>query len=74
MFLIGVGIVMKRNFWKNKMSKIFTKGELAEIERRKKGDKSDKFGLFSRRVRPKINEILSIDLEELRELINKNVK
>jgi len=56
------------------MSKIFTKGELAEIERRKKGDKSDKFGLFSRRVRPKINEILSIDLEELRELINKNVK
>ena len=39
-------------------SKIFTQAELQEIDRRKKGDKSDKFGLFSSRVKPKIIELL----------------
>ena len=38
-------------------SKIFTKAELQEIERRKKGDKTDKTGIFSSRVKPKIIEL-----------------
>ncbi len=38
-------------------SKIFTKAELKEIERRKKGDKKDKTGIFSARVKPKIIEL-----------------
>ena len=43
----------------NKMqSKIFTKAELKEIEKRKKGDKTDKTGIFSARVKPKIIELL----------------
>ncbi len=39
-------------------SKIFTKTELKEIEKRKKGDRSDKTGIFSNRVKPKIIELL----------------
>jgi len=39
-------------------SKLFTKAELEEIEKRKKGDKSDKTGIFSSRIKPKIIEIL----------------
>ena len=39
-------------------SKIFTKAELKEMERRKKGDKKDNTGIFSARVKPKIIEIL----------------
>ena len=38
-------------------SKLFTKAELKEIERRKKGDRSDKTGIFSGRIKPKIIEI-----------------
>ena len=55
-------------------SKIFTPTELEEIERRKKGDKSDKHGLFSNRVRPKINELLEVwflKKIELKRLIKK---
>ncbi len=40
-----------------KESKLFTKAELQEIERREKGDKADKTGIFSARVKPKIMEI-----------------
>lgn len=39
-------------------STIFTKAELKEIEKRKKGDKTDKTGIFSARVKPKIKELL----------------
>ena len=39
-------------------SKLFTKAELKEIEKRKKGDKTDKTGIFSARVKPKIIELL----------------
>ena len=39
-------------------SKLFTKAELKEIERRKKGNKADKTGIFSARVKPKIIELL----------------
>ncbi len=39
------------------VSKIFTKAELKEIERREKGNKSDKTGIFSARVKPKIIEL-----------------
>ncbi len=58
-------------------SKIFTKAELEEIERRKKGDKSDKTGIFSSRVKPKIIELLEwfTKRKELKLLINiKNKK
>jgi len=40
------------------VNKIFTKAELGEIERRKKGNKSDKTGIFSARIKPKIIEML----------------
>lgn len=42
------------------MSKIFTKAELQSIKDREEGNKSDKTGMFSNRVRPKINELLSV--------------
>jgi len=51
-------------------SKIFTPAELQEIERREKKDYSDKFGLFSGRIKPKIVEILSYDKNWLKRLIN----
>lgn len=41
-------------------SKIFTTGELAELERREKGNKADKQGLFSSRIKPKIKELLQV--------------
>jgi len=53
-----------------KDSKIFTPAELQEIERREKKDYSDKFGLFSSRIKPKIIEILSYDKNWLKRLIN----
>lgn len=51
-------------------SKIFTPAELQEIERREKKDYSDKFGLFSSRIKPKIIEILAYDKNWLKRLIN----
>ena len=51
-------------------SKIFTPAELQEIERREKKDYSDKFGLFSGRIKPKIIEMLSFDRTWLKRLIN----
>ena len=53
-------------------SKLFTKAELKEIERRKKGDKSDKTGIFSARVKPKIIELFEwfTKRKELKKLIN----
>ena len=52
-------------------SKIFTKAELKEIERRKKGNKEDKTGIFSARVKPKIIELFEWfkKRKELKELI-----
>ncbi len=57
------------------VSKLFTKAELKEIERRKKGDKADKTGIFSARVKPKIIELLEwfSKRKELKRLIE-NVK
>ena len=56
------------------MSKIFTKAELNNIQERKQGDKSDRTGLFSRRIRPKINELLNVwfnKKDELEALVKK---
>ena len=50
-------------------SKIFKPSEQAEIERQKKGNYSDKYGLFSRCIKPKIIEILSFDRKWLKRLI-----
>lgn len=57
-----------------KDSKIFTTSELKEINRQEKKDYSDKFGLFSARIKPKIVEILEIWIpkkKDLRRLIKK---
>ncbi len=52
-------------------SKLFTKAELEEIERRKIGNKADKTGIFSARVKPKIIELLEwfTKRKELKKLI-----
>ena len=52
-------------------SKLFTKAELEEIEIRKKGNRADKTGIFSTRVRPKIIELLEwfTKRKELKKLI-----
>ncbi len=57
-------------------SKLFTKAELEEIERRKKGDKSDKTGIFSSRVKPKIIELFEWfkKRHELKKLIKRGKK
>ena len=54
-------------------SKLFTKAELKEIERRKKGNKADKTGIFSSRVKPKIIELFEWfkKRKELKKLIKK---
>ena len=39
-------------------SKIFKLSEQAEIDRQEKGDYSDKYGLFSRCIKPKIIAII----------------
>ena len=51
-------------------SKIFPPSEQREIAKREKGDYSDKYGLFSRKIKPKIIEILSFDKHWLKWLIN----
>jgi hypothetical protein len=51
-------------------SKIFTQAEQKEIKKQEKGDYSDKQGLFSGRIKPKIIEILSFDRKWLKRLIN----
>ena len=56
-----------------KDSKIFTQAELKEINKQEKKDYSDKFGLFSARIKPKIIEILEVWIpkkKDLKRLIN----
>ncbi len=52
-------------------SRLFTKAELQEIKKREKGDKSDKTGIFSARVKPKIIELFEwfSKRKELKKLI-----
>ena len=50
------------------MSKIFKPYELREIEKRKNKDFSDSSGIFSNRVKPKINELLEIWFPKKKEL------
>lgn len=52
------------------MSKIFTAAEIKSIKDRFNGLKSDKTGIFSARVRPKIIEMLEIWLPKRKELNN----
>ena len=42
------------------ISKLFTKAELEEIERRKKGDRTNRTGIWFNRVVPKIKELLEL--------------
>ena len=58
------------------MSKIFTDTELKALERRKKGNRLDKTGIFAGRVKPKIVELLEVWFplrRQLRKLISKKV-
>lgn len=50
------------------MSRIFTAAEMQEIERRKQGDRKDRQGLFSARIRPKMNELLEVWLPQKKQL------
>jgi hypothetical protein len=55
-------------------SRIFSNGELDEMERRKAGDKSDKYGIFSSRLKPRIKELLEEwfpKKKELQDLLGK---
>ena len=49
-------------------SKIFTDAELESLNKRLKGSKEDKTGIFSGRVKPKIIEILEQWLPQKRQL------
>jgi len=50
------------------MSRIFTNAELKELERRKQGNKKDSTGIFSARIKPKIQELLSVWIPKKKEL------
>ena len=50
------------------MSKIFTIAELKELERRKQGNRKDSTGIFSARIKPKIQELLSVWFPKKKEL------
>ena len=53
-------------------NKIFTKGEVQEINRRLAGGKNDPTGIFYARIKPKIKELLEVWLpreKKLRKLI-----
>lgn len=55
-----------------RVSRIFTNSELREMERRRLGDKSDRYGIFASKARPKIEELLYEWVnrqEDLKELI-----
>ena len=49
-------------------SKIFTDAELESLNKRLKGSKEDKTGIFSSRVKPKIIEMLEQWLPQKRQL------
>ena len=51
-------------------SKIFTDAELKSLNKRLKGEKKDKTGIFSSRVKPKVKEIINIWLKKEKELNN----
>lgn len=58
------------------VNKIFTKAEIEEIERRKKGNKSDTTGIFSSRIKPKIIEMLEYwfpQKKQLQKLVVKKI-
>ena len=59
------------------MSKIFTKAELKEINRRLDGSKNDPTGIFYGRIKPKIKELLEIWIPKkslLKKLIRKKIQ
>jgi len=61
-------------------SKIFTKTEIKEIQKRQNKNYKDTTGIFSNRIKPKIKEILEKwipkqkELEKLIEKKNKKIK
>ena len=50
------------------MSKVFSESQKKEIERQLTGDHSDKTGIFSQMVRPKIHDLLENWFPRKREL------
>lgn len=59
------------------MSRIFTDAEIESLNKRLLGDKDDKTGIFSARVKPKIIEMLEEWLPkktQLKKILTKNVR
>ena len=57
-------------------SKIFTNAEIKSINEREKGNKKDKTGIFSGRVKPKIIELVDVwfpKKKQLKKLIIKKI-
>lgn len=52
-----------------KDSKIFTPAELKVLNQRLNNDKSDRTGLFSARIKPKLEEILTWNKNTIRRLL-----
>lgn len=50
-------------------SRIFTNAELIMIDQRAQGSKKDPCGLWAGRIKPKIKELLELNLAELKKLI-----
>ena len=49
-------------------SNLFTKAELEELQRRKNKDFSDKTGIYSLRIKPKLTELLNYWFPRKKEL------
>lgn len=59
---------------KNRVSAVFTDKELEIIKQRVAGNLSDPTGVFSRRIRPKIKEILAWTAPSMRRQLTKALK
>ena len=59
-----------------RQSKLFGEKELALLERRLKGDKKDPTGLWARKVKPKVIEIINQwapRQKQLKKILEKNI-
>ena len=59
-----------------RQSKLFGEKELALLERRLKGDKKDPTGLWARKVKPKVIEIINQWVprqKQLKKILEKNI-
>ncbi|MBW2990717.1 hypothetical protein KY348_03365 [Candidatus Woesearchaeota archaeon] len=59
---------------KNRVSSIFTNKELEIIKKRLSGELNDPTGVFSRRIRPKIKEILAWGTPAMKKQLKKMLR